>query len=327
MKHSLKSRTCAWALALLAIAALPGIAAAQTWPAKPIKLVAPYATGGGPDILARLFAQEFSSSLGSTLVENRPGASGNVGADFVAKSPPDGYTLLMTTTATHSINPSLYRNMPYDSLRDFAPVSLVAYTPVMLVVSNEVPARDLRELLAYARANPGKLSYASAGPGSMQHISAELMRGMAGLELVHVPYKGTGQIVPDLVSGRVTMMFNSLAAVLPLVKDGKVRAIGVTTPARAQAAPTVPTLSEAGLPGFDASAWYAIYGPAGLPRDIVQRLGTEVARIVALPAMRERYAAMGLDPASSTPEQLADLTRRDLAKWAKVIRDNDIRGE
>jgi tripartite-type tricarboxylate transporter receptor subunit TctC len=318
-------------LVLFATAALctvlPGTAAAQAWPAKPIKLVAPYATGGGPDILARLYAQEFSNSLGATLVENRPGASGNVGADFVAKSPPDGYTLLMTTTATHSINPSLYRNIPYDSLRDFSPVSLVAYTPVMLVVSNEVPARDLRELLAYAKANPGKLSYASAGPGSMQHISAELMRGMAGLELVHVPYKGTGQIVPDLVSGRVTMMFNSLAAVLPLVKDGKVRAIGVTTPARAQAAPTVPTLSEAGLPGFDASAWYAIYGPAGLPRDIVQRLGTEVARIVALPAMRERYAAMGLDPASSTPEQLADLTRRDLAKWAKVIRDNDIRGE
>jgi tripartite-type tricarboxylate transporter receptor subunit TctC len=261
------------------------------------------------------------------VVENRPGAAGNLGADFVAKSPPDGYTLLMTTTATQSINPALYANIPYDPLKDFTPVSLVAYTPLMLVVANDVPAKTLAELVAYAKANPGKLSYASAGAGAMQHISAELFKAQAGVDLLHVPYKGTGQIMPDLVSGRVSMMFNSVAALLPFVKDGKVRPIGVTAAQRSAAAPDVPTLAESGLPGFEASAWYALYGPANLPPDVLQRLNTEVVKLVASPRVRERYAGLGLEPASSTPEELAALTRRDLAKWTKVIKDNGIRAD
>jgi tripartite-type tricarboxylate transporter receptor subunit TctC len=311
--------------AAAALAAPAGLA--QQYPAKPIRLIAPYATGGGPDILARLFAAELSGALGPAVVENRPGAAGNLGADLVAKSPPDGYTLLMTTTATHSINPALYPNIPYDPLRDFTPISLVAYTPIMLVVANDVPAKTLAELVAHAKANPGKLSYASAGAGAMQHIAAELFKAQAAIDLLHVPYKGTGQIMPDLVSGRVSMMFNSVAALLPFVKDGKVRPIGVTTATRSAAAPDVPTLAESGLPGFEASAWYALYGPANLPPEILRRLNAEVLKIVGAAKVRERYAGLGLDPATSTPEELAELTRRDLAKWTRVIKDNGIRAD
>jgi tripartite-type tricarboxylate transporter receptor subunit TctC len=311
--------------AMIALAAALSASAQGNYPQKPIRLIAPFGTGGGPDILARLYAQELSASLGATVVDNRPGAGGNLGADLVAKAPPDGYTLLMTTTATQSINPALYPNMPYDPLRDFASIALVAYTPIMLVVANDVPAKTLAELIAYARAHPGKVSFASAGAGSMQHISAELMRAQANVDLLHVPYKGTGQILPDLVSGRVSMMFNSLAAVLPMVKEGKLRAIGVTTPQRAAAAPDVPTLAESGLPGFDASAWYAVFGPANLPREIVQRLNAEIKRITDAPKTRERFAALGLDPASSSPEELTAIVRRDLDKWGKVIRERNIR--
>jgi tripartite-type tricarboxylate transporter receptor subunit TctC len=317
-------RTFAAALALAAVLAAPA-AHAQGYPSKPIRIIVPYATGGGPDILARLVASEATTSLGPTIVENRPGAGGNVGSDFVAKSPPDGYTLLMTTTATHAINPALYPNIPYDSLKDFTPISLVAYTPLMLVVANDVPVKNLRELVAYAKANPGKVSFASAGAGTMQHISAELFSAQAGVDLVHVPYKGSGQVMPDLISGRVSIMFNSLPALLPFVKDGKLRAIGVTTAKRTPAAPDVPTLDEAGLAGFEASAWYAMYGPAGLPRDVVQRLNAEVVKIVNSPKVLERYAALGLDAATSTPEALGALTSRDRAKWTRVIKERNIK--
>jgi tripartite-type tricarboxylate transporter receptor subunit TctC len=319
-------RTFFAALAAVAVLAAPA-AHAQGYPAKPIRIVVPYATGGGPDILARLVAQEAAGSLGPMIVENRPGAGGNVGSDFVAKSPPDGYTLLMTTTATHAINPALYPNIPYDSLKDFTPISLVAYTPLMLVVANDVPAKNLQELLAYARANPDRLSFASAGAGTMQHISAELFGAQAGIKLVHVPYKGSGQVMPDLISGRVSMMFNSLPALLPMVKDGKLRAIGVTTAKRTPAAPDVPTLDEAGLAGFEASAWYAVYGPAGLPRDIVQRLNAEVVKIVTSQKVLDRYATLGLDAATSSPDALGALTSRDLAKWTRVIKERGIKPE
>jgi tripartite-type tricarboxylate transporter receptor subunit TctC len=319
-------RTFTAALAAAVVLAVPAVHA-QGYPSKPIRLVVPYATGGGPDILARLVAQEAAGSLGPTIVENRPGAGGNVGSDFVAKSPPDGYTLLMTTTATHAINPALYPNIPYDSLKDFTPISLVAYTPLMLVVANDVPAKNLPELVAYAKANPGKLSFASAGAGTMQHISAELFGAQAGVSLVHVPYKGSGQVMPDLISGRVSMMFNSLPALLPFVKDGKLRAIGVTTGKRTSAAPDVPTLDEAGLAGFEASAWYAVYGPAGLPRDIVQRLNAEVVKIVTSQKVLDRYATLGLDAATSSPEALGALTSRDLAKWTRVIKERGIKPE
>lgn len=298
---------------------------AQTYPARPIRLVIPYATGGGPDIIGRLIGQELSTSLGPTIAENKPGASGNLGADFVAKSAPDGYTLLMTTTATQSINPALYPNFPYDPLRDFTAISLVAYTPVMLVVSNGVPAKNLRELLDLAKAKPGELSYATAGPGTMQHIAVELLASATGIQLVHVPYKGTSQMVPDIIAGRVSMMINSIAAVLPLVKDQKVRPIAVPSRERSAAAPDIPTFAEAGLPGFEISAWYAVFGPANLPPDIVRRLNAEIVKAVKNQKIHERFAQLGLEPATSTPEELADIQRRDLVKYSKLIKDNNIR--
>lgn len=315
---------------LLALAgALPLPAWAQAaWPQRPIRLVAPFATGGGPDILARLFAQELSASLGtSVVVENRAGMGGSIGADAVAKAAPDGYTLLLTTTATHSINPALYPNLPYDPDRDFTPIALVARTALMLVVAPQVPATDLQSFLALLRAQPGALSFASAGPGTMQHITAELFMARTGTRMEHISYRGTGQIAADMTAGRVQAMFNSIAAVLPLVQAGRLRALGVTTAARSPAAADVPTLAEAGLPGFEASAWYAAYGPAGLPAPVVARLNAAFRAALESPRVLERYAALGLDVESSSPEDLAAIARRDLATWAGVIRANNIRPE
>ena len=299
--------------------------AQAAYPNKPIRIVVPYSTGGAPDILARLIGQKLGAALGqSTVIDNKPGAGGNLGADAVAKAPPDGYTLLMTTTATQSINQSLYASMPYDGIKDFTPVSLVAYTPVMLVVANEVPAKSVRDLVAHAKANPGKLTYASAGAGTVQHMAGAMFNGLAGVDTVHVPYKGSGQVMPDLVAGRVSMMFNSVAAVIPMVRDGKLRALGVSGAKRSGAAPDVPTIAEAGLPGFEASAWYAVFAPAGLPRDITQRLNAEIAKIIATPELRERFATLGLDPATSTSEELGRAVQEDAAKWARVIKANHI---
>jgi tripartite-type tricarboxylate transporter receptor subunit TctC len=287
----------------------------------------PYGVGGAPDILARLFAQEMAGTLGPAVVENKGGAGGNVGSDLVAKSPADGYTLLLTTAATHSINPALYPSMPYDSTRDFTPVGLVASTPLMLVASGSGPLKSLADVLAQARSQPGSVSYASAGSGTMQHIAGELMESMARVKGTHVPYKGSGQVMPDLVSGRVSIMFNSVAAVAPLVKDGRLRALAVTTPKRLPGWPDVPTMGEAGLPGFEASAWYAVFGPAGLPAEVVQRLNRELHRIVDLPAVRERYAMLGLEPLKSTPGELGDTVKRDLERWTAFIRERQIKME
>jgi tripartite-type tricarboxylate transporter receptor subunit TctC len=316
-------------LALAAAAAWPQAAGAQAeWPSRPIRLIAPYATGGGPDILARIFAQELALLLGvPVVVENRAGQGGSVGADHVAKSAPDGNTLLLTTTATQSINPALYPNIPYDAMRDFTPVALVARTALMLVVANALPVQDLAGFIALARAQPGRLSFATAGAGTMQHITAELFMSRTATEMVHIPYRGTGQIATDMIAGRVQVLFNSVASVLPLVQDGKLRALGVTTAARSPAAPEVPTLAEAGLPGFEASAWYACYGPAGLPAAVVTRLNAAFRTALDSPRVRERYQALGLDAEFSTPEELAALTRRDLETWTRVIRANNIRAE
>lgn len=298
---------------------------AQSWPARPIRLVVPYGVGGAPDILARLFAQELSSTLGSIVVENKGGAGGNLGADAVAKAPPDGYTLLVTTAATHSINPALYPSMPYDPLRDFSPVSLVASTPLMLVTSASGPLRTLSDVLSVARSRPGEISYASAGNGTMQHIAGELMESMARVKASHVPYKGSGQVMPDLIAGRVSIMFNSVAAVAALVRDGRLRALAVTTPGRLPSWPDVPTMTEAGLSGFEASAWYAVFGPAGLSTDIVARLHRELHRVVDQPNVRERYVALGLEPLKGSPQELADTVGRDLRKWSTFIRERGIR--
>lgn len=308
---------------LTAAFAIGGVRA-QAWPSRPIRLVAPYAPGGGPDILARLFATEFDRLLGPTVVDNRPGMGGSVGTDHVAKSAPDGYTLLLTTTATQSINPALYSSIPYDPARDFTPIARISTTPTVLVVANDVPARTLGELIEHARRNPGRLSYATAGPGTMQHITAELMRAQAGIELLHVPYKGTSQIIPDLVSGRVSMMFNSPAAVMQFVDQGKLRAIAITSAERVAQRPDLPTVAESGLPGFEASAWYALYGPPGLAPEIVERLNATVRRVLGTPQMQARLDALGMIAAPSSPQELAALGQRDLQKWSALIKARGI---
>ncbi len=320
-------RACLRAAVAAGVAALAAGSRAQDAAGRPIRLVVPFTTGGAPDILARVLAQEFTAALGSTVVENRPGAGGNLGADLVAKSAPDGQTLLLTTTATHAINPALYPSIPYDPIRDFTAVAFVAYTPILLVVANSLPVKDLRSLVAWLKSHPGEASYASAGVGTMQHIAAELFKSAAGVDLQHVPYKGTGQLIPDLVSGRVPVMFNSVGAVLPTVREGKLRAIGVASPRRLAILPDVPTLDESGLPGFEASAWYGIYGPRGLPPSSVARVDTAVRQALALPRVRERLDALALEPAMLTPQQFAQLTEKDLAKWTRIVRERGIRAE
>ena len=313
--------------AAFAAAPIAQLAWAETYPAKPIRIVVPFAPGGAPDILARLIAAEMSRSFGNTFVENRAGAGGNIGAEAIAKSPPDGYSLLLTTTATQSINPALYPSMPYDATKDFSAIALVANTPLMAVTAKGSSIQSFADLVAKTKAQPGTLTYASAGVGTMQQMVAELVDDRTGGRMTHVPYKGTGPVLPDLMSGRVDVMFNSVAAVAPYVKDGKLRALAVSTPQRLKDWPAVPTIAEQGLPGFEASAWYAVYGPAGLARDKVQALQRELARIVQLPSTRERYATLGLDPAMSTPEELDALSRKDLAKWSAIIKAKGLKPE
>ncbi len=290
-----------------------------------LRLVVPYGPGGAPDILARLFAQEMGPAFGTVIVENKGGAGGTVGADAVAKAAQDSGTLLVTTAATHVINPALYANFPYDPQRDFTPIALVAGTPLMLVTATPGPFKTLADVLGAARAQPGSLTYASAGNGTMQHIAGALLESLGRLQATHVPYKGSGQAMPDLMAGRVGIMFNSVAAVAPLVRDGRLRALAVTTRARLPAWPQVPTMAESGLPGFEADAWYAVFGPPGLAADTAQRVHRELMRILDLPAVKERYAALGLEPLRSTPAELADTVKRDLQKWGVFIRERGIR--
>ncbi|MBN8492580.1 MAG: tripartite tricarboxylate transporter substrate binding protein [Burkholderiales bacterium] len=300
-------------------------ARAQLSSAHPLKLVVPYGTGGAPDILARLFATELAGAYGSVVVENKGGAGGTVGADLVAKAAPDSGVLLVTTAATHVINPYLYPNFPYDPVRDFTPVALVASTPLMLVTSAQGPYKSLADVLAAARAKPDALSYASAGNGTMQHIAGALMESIAQVQATHVPYKGSGQVMPDLIAGRVSIMFNSVAAVGPLVKSGQLRALAVTTRERLPAWPEVPTMAEAGLPGFEANAWYAVFGPRGMPPAEVQKAQRELARALDLPAVKERYAVLGLEPLRGGPAELAAVVQRDGQKWSVFLRERGIR--
>ncbi len=308
-------------LVLLAAICVPlGGAQAQGYPTKPIKIVVTFPLGGAPDILSRLFGVKIQEHWGQpVVVDNRPGAGGNIGADYVAKSPADGYTLVMGTVGTHAINPSLYSKMPYDPLRDFVPVVLVAQTPNMLVVNNNVPVKSVKELIDYAKANPGKVFFGSPGIGTSIHVSGELFNTMTGAKPVHVPYKGRQFAIPDLLAGQIHMMFDNMPSALPVAKEGKLRALAVTSAKRHPAAPDIPTMSET-LPGFEATSWFAVYAPAGTPADVVAKLNAELNRVMALADVRERLAGIGLDVVGGPPEQLAAYTRAELAKWAKVVK-------
>lgn len=312
--------------ALLGLMALQ--VSAQTYPNKPIKIVIPYGPGGAPDILGRLIGVKLQNSLGQpVVVENHPGAGGTIGTDFVAKSAPDGYTILVATTANLSISPHLYPKLPYNALKDLTPVSLLANSPLILTISKNIPANNLKELIAYAKANPGKLNYASAGSGTIQHVAGAMFASMAGIDAIHVPYKGTSQILPDLVAGRVNLMFNSPAPMLPLVKDGSLKAIGIGSLNRSPLNPEFSTISEQGLIGFDVAPWYAFFAPTGTPPAIIARLNKDITAALALPDVKEKYADMGLEVSPSTPAELAQVTKRDYDKFGKIIKDNNIKGE
>ncbi|MBM3406941.1 MAG: tripartite tricarboxylate transporter substrate binding protein [Betaproteobacteria bacterium] len=303
----------------------PGLAEAQTWPNRPVRLVVTFPTGGAPDILARLFSDK--AQLGQPIiVDNRPGAGGNIGADFVAKSAPDGYTLVMGTVGTHAINGGLYAKMPYDMVRDFSPVSLVASAPNLLVVNNNLPVKTVSDLISYMKANPDKLSFGSPGVGTSVHVSGELFKTMTGTTMTHVPYKGRQFAIPDLVGGSIQLMFDNMPSALPMAREGKIRAVAVTTLKRSASAPEIPTVAET-LPGFEAVTWFAMFAPAGTPRAAIDRLHQEVLRVYRLPDVQERMQKLGLDAVLSTPEELATYQAAEISKWGDVVKKSGARAE
>jgi tripartite-type tricarboxylate transporter receptor subunit TctC len=281
----------------------------------------PFPAGGTTDILARAVAQKLSETWGQqVIVDNRPGAGGNIGSELVAKAPPDGYTLLMGTVGTHAINPSLYAKMPYDHVKDFVPVILVAGVPNVLVVNPSLPINSVQELIAYGKANPNKLNFASSGNGTSIHLSGELFRTMTGVQMTHVPYKGSSPALTDLIGGQVQLMFDNLPSSLQFIKAGKLRALAVTSLARSQALPDLPTLAESGLPGFEASSWFGVLAPAGTPADIVAKLNGAVAAWLASPAAKEQLAAQGAIAAGGSPDAFVKHIADESAKWAKVVK-------
>ena len=297
----------------------PGVAFAQHWPAKAIKMVVPFSAGGSTDTVARIISEKLTSRLGQpVVVENRAGAGGSIGSDMVAKSAPDGYTMLVGTSSTMAILPYLYRKPPYDPNKDFAPVTLLGTADIMIVVNAKVPVRSVKELLAYAKANPGKLTFASGGNGSISHLLGEYFKSMAGVDLLHVPYKGDAQMVTDLIGGQVDMAFGTAVAFLPHVKSGKVVALAVTNPKRSTTQTELPTVSESGVPGYEAVQWFGIAVPTGTPKEVVQRVATEVRAILAIPEVRERFSELGFDVVGSTPEEFADFLRSENAKWKRI---------
>jgi tripartite-type tricarboxylate transporter receptor subunit TctC len=299
------------------------IAQAQSWPNKPIRLVVPFSAGGNTDIVARLFAQELSKTLGQpVVVENKPGASGNIGADAVAKSAPDGYTLVMGTVGTHAINASLYKKMPYDAIKDFAPVTLLASVPNVLVVPVSLPVKSVKELVAYGKANPGKLSFASSGVGTSIHLSGEMFRTTTGIDMTHIAYKGSAPAVTDLIAAQVQLMFDNLPTSLQYVKTDKLRALAVTTAKRIEALPDVPTMIESGFPGFETGSWFGVFAPAATPKDIIARLNTELLKIAQTPEMQQKLLQSGAEPVGKGSEEFTAYVRSETTKWAKVVKDS-----
>ena len=304
-----------------------GASAQSSWPAKPIRLISPFPPGAVVDTLCRTIAVPLGEALGQpVIVENRPGAGGNIGMDIVAKAPADGYTIGMGGIAQHAINPSVYARMPFDPVRDFAPIIFVARNVNVLVVHPSLPAHDVRELIAYARANPGKLSFGSAGAGTSQHLAGELFKQLAGIDMTHVPYKGAGPAVSDLLAGQIPLMFVDISAVLGHIRAGKLRALGVTSRTRTPLL-DVPTIAEQGLPGFEVNAWFGLLAPAGTPREIVSRLNAETAKVLRSPATLERLQGLGLTAEPGTPEEFAALITSELARWGSIVRAANIRAE
>ncbi len=306
---------------------LPLTGAAQSFPAKPITIVVPASPGGAIDLAARLIGQKLTEAWGQAVViDNRTGATGIIGTDFVAKSPPDGHTLALVASS-HAINPSMVKKLPFDTIKGFEPVVQTHVVPLMLIVSNSLPAKSVPELVAYGKANPGKLSFASSGSGGAPHFSGELFKSMNGIDMVHIPYKGSTLAHPDLISGRVSLMFDTVAAINVQVKAGTVRALAVTTAKRSSVAPSVQTMAEAGLAGYETSTWGGVLAPAGTPKAVVAKLNAEINKILVMPDVHQRLLEAGIEPAGGTPQQFSDFLGREMTKWAKVAKDAGIQPE
>ena len=308
------------AIALCSAFAFTGAAHAQ-YPTKPIKIVVPFPAGGTTDILARAVAADLQKAFGqAVVVENKAGAGGNLGSDSVAKSSPDGYTLLMGTVGTHAINVSLYPKMPYDAVKDFAPVSLVAGVPNVLVASPSFPVNSVKDLVDAAKKAPDKITFASSGSGTSIHLSGELFKQLAGVQMTHVPYKGSSAALPDVISGQVNVMFDNAPSVIQHIRGGKLKAVAVTSDKRSPALPGVPTIAESGLPGFEASSWFGVLAPAATPKDIVDKLSGAIAKSLQTPEMKERLAGQGAVAVGNTPEQFSAHIKSEIDKWSKVVK-------
>ncbi len=323
----LASRLRVTSLLLGVLLLLPFGVKAQNWPSRgTIRIVVPYPPGGASDVTARVLAAKLTESLKqNVVVENRPGANGILALEAVAKAPADGYTLLMANLGPNAINAGVYQKLPYDSIKDFTPITLTSVVPLVVLVTPALPVKSMSELIAYAKANPGKLSYASAGNGASNHLAGEMIKGMTGIRMTHVPYKGDAPGMPDVIAGTVSMMFPTVVAGMPQVKSGAMRALAVTSARRIGSLPDLPTVSESGIPGFEAVSWGGVMGPAGLPADIVARLNADIVRILKLPDVAEKLSSLGAEIVGSTPDDFATYLRAEIAKWGKVARDNNIR--
>lgn len=315
------------AATLCVMALLPVAALAQTYPAKPVHIVVGFSSGAATDSVARMLAQKFNDSWGAqVVVENVPGVGGNVAGSRVAKAAPDGYTLGLFIEQQMVVNPSLY-TMPFDPVKDFAPISKVAATSLMLSVNNSVPAKNVRELVALAKASPGKLTYASGGSGSAPHVATEFFRSTAGIEIQHIPYKGVTLAIPDVMQGRVNMMFSPIQNVLAQTRDGKLRPLAVTSSKRSAVVPDIPTIAESGYPGFEAGIWYGLFAPASTPAAIVNRLNAETVKAVGLPDVREKLAGLAIETIGGSPAELANSVRTAIPVWAKLVKDAGIKAD
>jgi tripartite-type tricarboxylate transporter receptor subunit TctC len=307
-----------------ALAAFSATAYAQSYPSKPIRMVVPFAAGGPTDVYARSVGQELSRILGQpVIVDNKPGAGGNLGADFVAKSAPDGYNIVLGAVGAFAVNMTLYPKMPYDVLRDFAPVSLIAIVPMMLVVNPALPVKTPRDLVELAKARPGQLTYGSAGNGTSVHMSTEMFKALTGIDMVHVPYKGVAPAMTDLIGGQLQLMFSDATSAIPHAKSGKVRPVAVTK--RIEVMPEIPTFAELGYAGYDPTVWYGVFAPAGTPRDTVVKLNGAIAKALQAPEVRERLISQGANPVSNTPEEFTAFVRDEIARWGKVVKASGAR--
>jgi len=303
-------------------------ASSQSYPTKSIRFIVPWPAGGVADITTRLVGRKLGENMGQTFViDNRAGATGIIGSELVARAAPDGYTLLMGTTTTHATNPVMFKKLPYDAIKDFAAISLVADAPFVLIVHPSLPVRSIKELIALAKARPGQLTYGSSGTGGSSHLGFELFNQMAGIKAVHVPYKGLAPATLDLISGNITMSWESTAAATPYIRDKRLRALGIGSAKRSTLMPDIPTISESGLQGFELGSWSAMFAPAATPPDVVRRLQREVVAAITDRGMREQLAALGAEPVGSTPEELAAVLKHDLVKWAKIARQANLQPE